>query len=513
MQIPIRPFAASILLFGFTVLTVLTYQSHHDQEGDPSALPESEKPALNVLLIVVDDLGYADIGAYNPDSFYETPNIDRLAQEGVKFTDGYAANPVCSPSRLALVTGKHPTRLAATDWFHKTIWPHREERYRPARMIEYLPLEEVTIAEALKEGGYQTAFLGKWHLGEEERLWPEYQGFDINIGGTEWGQPPGGFFSPYKNPRLHDGKHGEYLTERLTSEAIKLIDEYSAANDPFFVQLSFYTVHTPLEAPQETVAKYEEKKQHFLWKENDDFIPEEQVFLADTPRMVRIRQNHATYAAMVEHMDHNVGRMLDHLHAKGLADNTVVIFTSDNGGLSTAEGSPTSNLPLRGGKGWLYEGGIRVPFIIRMPGAVANSLVTDTPVIGMDIYPTILSLAGLPLMEEQHMDGVSLTPLLEGKHLSERPLFFHYPHYANQGGFPGAVMRSGNWKLVQRFEDGRLHLYNLKNDIGEQNDVAMQETERVSQMRAQLYDWYKDVDARCLRPLKNAKAVKPWCYK
>lgn len=347
---------------------------------------------------MVDDLGYSDIAAYNQDSFYETPHIDQLATEGVQFTNGYAANPVCSPSRYAVLTGQHPTRFDATDWFHVNNWPHRSEKFNPAPLNQYLPHEDLTLAEAFKEQGYQTAFLGKWHLGEEKQYWPEQQGFDVNIGGVGHGMPPNGYFSPYKNPRLTDGPEGEYLTHRLTSEAVNLIDGYAKNDQPFFLYMSFYTVHTPLQAPAETIEKYQKKRANL--DTSHSFTDEEQIWPSDEERQVRIKQNHAIYAAMIEEMDKNIGQILQKLKETGLDQNTIVVFTSDNGGLSTAEGSPTSNLPLRGGKGWLYEGGIRVPFIIKVPNAKANGSVVDVPVVSTDFYPTLLTAAGLETKPE-----------------------------------------------------------------------------------------------------------------
>lgn len=463
----------------------------------------------NVVYILVDDLGYSDIGVYNQQSFYQTPNVDKLAAQGIQFTDGYAANPVCSPSRFAVLTGKHPTRGHATDWFPHGNRASRSGNYNAAEFERFLPHKETTLAEAFKEQGYSTAFLGKWHLGEDESLWPEHHGFDVNIGGNKTGHPAGGYFSPYKNPRLSDGPKGEYLTERLTSEAINLVDEYSKQNKPFFMLLSFYTVHTPLQAPEDDVKKYNnQRKQTHI---ENSFINEEQVWPIDDARQVRVKQNHATYAAMVNQMDTQVGRLLTKLKSAGIDDNTIVVFTSDNGGLSTAEGSPTSNLPLRGGKGWLYEGGIRVPFIVKMPHMANKGQRINTPVISNDLYPTLLSAAGLPLKPEQHIDGRDLSKMLKGEasfdELKERAMFFHYPHYSNQGGFPGAAVRVGDWKLIERFEDGQVHLYNLRNDLEEQHDLALRQPDRANEMRSKLHQWYKETDARFLQP-KNGKA--PW---
>ena len=458
---------------------------------------------------MVDDLGYSDIGAYNSTSFYETPNIDQLAASGTLFTNGYAANPVCSPSRLALLAGSHPTRYAATDWFHVRGWPHRVERYRPASTNEYLPHDVDTLPEVLKRNGYNTAFLGKWHLGEPQEYWPEHHGFDVNIGGHEMGQPAGGYFSPYENPRLGDGEDGEYLTRRLTDEAIQLVDDYADDDKPFLIYLSYYTVHTPLEAPLETVLKYKDKHKT-LDPDLPEFADELQVWPTSEPRRVRIRQSHPTYAAMVEHLDANVGRLLEKLRSRGLNKNTVVVFTSDNGGLSTAEGSPTSNLPLRGGKGWLYEGGIRVPYIVRVPGGATNGAKVDVPVNGIDLLPTLLDLAGVELRVTQPLDGISLVDILEGSdgsQLSDRAHFWHYPHYSNQGGMPGSAVRVGDWKLIESLEDGSIQMYDLHNDIGETTDVSADEPEIAQRLRGLLHSWYQETDSRFLEPVVDGAAT------
>jgi arylsulfatase A-like enzyme len=459
----------------------------------------AERP--NFVFILVDDLGYMDIGANNPQTFYETPNVDQLAREGVRFTNGYAANPVCSPTRYSIMTGKYPSRVDATNFFAGK----REGRFKPAPLNDRMPLSEVTVAEALKEAGYRTAFFGKWHLGPTEQFWPEHQGFDVNIGGHVRGMPRS-YFSPYSNPRLENGLKGEHLTKRLTNEVIRQIGEFK--DDPFLCYLAFYTVHTPLQAPKELVAKYRKKAEALAGQ--PEFADEEQVWSNAKQRRVRILQKHATYAAMVESMDTAVGRVVDRLKELDLYDNTVICFTSDNGGLSTSEGSPTSNLPLRGGKGWLYEGGIREPFLIRAPGVSKIGNVCDTPVISTDFYPTILDLAGVEPKPKQHLDGKSLVPLLKGnKTLDRDALFWHYPHYSNQGGIPGGAIRVGDYKLIERFEDGQTHLYDLKADIGERNDLAATMPDRVASMKSRLHTWYRNVDAKYLQP-KRAGSESPW---
>jgi arylsulfatase A-like enzyme len=466
------------------------------------AVPAKKKP-LNFVFFLIDDFGWMDIGANNPHCFYETPNIDRLARSGMNFTNGYAANPVCSPTRYSIMTGKYPSRFDLTNW----LSGKRSGRFNGATFNDWMPLSEITLAEALKQHGYKTAFIGKWHLGPEEKYWPENQGFDINIGGWKMGYPRGGYFAPFENPRLGDYPKGSHLPKVLTDESLKILDRYK--NDPFLLYLAFYSVHTPLQGREDLIAKYKAKRQRWLDADEREFAPEEQVWPVKKPRQVRIRQCHAVYGAMVEAMDEQIGRVLDKLEELGIDDNTAILFMSDNGGLSTSEGSPTSNLPLRGGKGWVYEGGIREPFLIRWPGVTRPGSHCDVPVISTDFYPTILDMAGLPLKTDQHLDGVSLVPLLKGGTRIDRDaLYWHYPHYANQGGFPGGAIRMGDWKLIERFEDGRIHLYDLGRDIGEREDLASQYPERVEQMRNKLHAWYKKVDAKFLQ--RKGDGPLPW---
>lgn len=459
----------------------------------------------NFVFLLVDDLGYMDIGANNPESFYETPNIDELAATGMRFTDGYAANPVCSPTRFSIMTGKYPTREGCTNWFSG----RREGRFRGAPLNDRMPLDEVTLAEALGDHGYATFFAGKWHLGPSAEYWPENRGFDVNRGGFSAGGPygPGKYFSPYGNPRLKDGPEGEHLPDRLATETVQFIE--ANRDGPFLAYLAFYSVHTPLMGREDLVEKYREKAERLGLTDVEQFGDEEQIWPTDKPRRVRIVQSHAVYAAMVEAMDQAVGKVLRALEDMELADNTVVFLMSDNGGLSTSEGSPTSNLPLRGGKGWLYEGGIREPWIVRWPGVTEQGSVCREPVISTDFYPTMLDIAGLPLRPDQHMDGVSLVPLLKqsGK-LQREALYWHYPHYSNQGGFPGGAIRMGDYKLVERYEDGRVHLYNLREDIGERVDLAEDMPDRVEAMRSKLHAWYEEVGAEFLRPKDGGPM--PW---
>jgi arylsulfatase A-like enzyme len=468
--------------------------------------PQSQVQAAakpNVVFFLVDDLGIMDIGAYNPKTFYETPNVDRLAREGMRFTNGYAANPVCSPTRYSLMTGKYPSRVGATNFFTGL----REGRFKGAPLNDRMPLDEITLGQALQAAGYRTAFVGKWHLGPTEEYWPEKRGFDVNIGGHDKGSPPGGYFAPFKNPRLSDGPKGEHLTARLADEAVRLIERYKEG--PFLLYLAFHTVHTPLQAPKELVAKYQAKAKRLGLEGKPEFADEEQVWPGAGPRRVRTLQKHATYAAMVESMDTAVGRVLGKLKELGLEENTLVCFTSDNGGLSTSEGLPTSNLLFRGGKGWVYEGGIREPFLVKWPGVTKPGSVCDVPVMSLDFYPTLLEAAGTKPKSGQVVDGVSLAPLLKGeKSLPREALFWHYPHYSNQGGFPGGAVRVGDWKLVERYEDGRVHLYNLRDDEGERRDLAAEQPQRVRDLRARLHQWYRKVDAKFLDPKEGGPT--PW---
>lgn len=491
---PCRPMPPAIL--AACLLAITAAATAH---GDPSP---ARRP--NVVFFLVDDLGCMDVGAANPDTFYETPHVDRLAREGMRFTDGYAANPVCSPTRYSIMTGRYPSRPDSTNFFSGK----REGRFRPAPLVDVMALEEITLAEAVKTVGYRTAFIGKWHLGPTPEFWPERQGFDINIGGHDRGNPPGGYFAPFKNPRLANGPPGEHLTARLAEEAVGVLERFRETGDPFLLYLAFYTVHVPLQAPPPLVAKYTEKARRLGLENHPEFAEEEQIWPDAEPRKVRILQKHATYAAMVETMDTAVGRVLDTLDALGLADDTIVCFTSDNGGLSTSEGSPTSNLPYRGGKGWTYEGGIREPFIIRWPGVTRPGSVSHVPVCTIDFLPTLMEAAGVAPLPGQVLDGVSLVPLLGGGTIDRDCLFWHYPHYSNQGGIPSGAVRQGDWKLIERYEDGRVHLYDLAADPGERHDLAADHPERVEDLRRRLHAWYREVDAKFLEPQPDGPA--PW---
>lgn len=451
----------------------------------------ARKRRLNFVFFLVDDLGWTDLGCFGS-SFYETPNVDKLCAGGMKFTNAYAACPVCSPTRASIVTGKYPQRVGITDYINPgggnqpENW-RRKTPLLPAAYQDRLAHKEVTISEALKEAGYATFFAGKWHLGPEG-FWPEDQGFDINKGGCERGGPYGGkkYFSPYGNPRLKDGPEGEHLPDRLASETVTFIEAHR--DKPFLAYLSFYSVHIPLMARPDLEWKYREKAKTVKLKDP--------AWGKERSRKVRLVQNHAVYAGMVEAMDKAVGKVLFELDRLNLTRNTVVIFMSDNGGLSSSEGHPTSNLPLRAGKGWLYEGGIREPMIIRVPGLTKPNSICSEPVSSIDFYPTILDLADIPAKPDHHIDGISLVPLLKGQPVEQRSLFWHYPHYGNQGGAPGGAIRNGNWKLIEWYENGELELFNLKDDIGEHNNLTKQYPERVRLLRSKLKAWRESVEAK-----------------
>ncbi len=448
----------------------------------------------NFVFFLVDDLGWTDVGCFGS-SFYETPNIDRLAASGMRFTSAYAACPVCSPTRASILTGKFPVRVNVTDYISPEGGNQPENWKRntpmlPASYSDRLSLEEVTIAETLKAAGYATFFAGKWHLGPEG-FFPEDQGFDFNLGGLDRGGPYGGkkYFSPYGNPRLADGPDGEHLPDRLASETVQFIKNHS--DQPFLAYLSFYSVHTPLISREDLTKKYTDKKAKLNLEARWGQFGE---------RKVRLVQEHAVYAGMVEAMDMAVGKVLQSLEDQNLTDNTVVIFMSDNGGLSTSEGHPTSNLPLKAGKGWMYEGGIREPMIVRAPGVTAPNSVCDQPVISTDFFPTMLQLADLPQLPDAHQDGESFVSLLQGKVRERSPMFWHYPHYGNQGGTPSTCIRDGDWKLIEFHEDQRLELYNLKDDISEAHNLVNERPELAKKMHQQLIQWRKDVNAQMPSP-------------
>lgn len=435
----------------------------------------------NILFILIDDLGWKDLGCYGSD-YYRTPNIDRLAAEGMRFTDGYAACAVCSPTRAAILTGKYPARLMLTEWLPSGRWDPKA-KLRSGRFLRQLPLEEVTLAEALREGGYRTGVVGKWHLGGEPFSTPAHHGFDVAIAANDHGNP-GTYFSPYKGrwsipttgldvtwEVIDASEKGEYLPERMASEADGFIRENR--DQPFFLYLSHYAVHTPLQAKPEMTAVYEK-------------VPKKQ------------RQGSPVYAAMVESVDQGVGRLLSTLEELGLDENTVVIFTSDNGGFAKA----TNHAPLRGNKGAYYEGGIRVPVIIKWPGVTEPGSVSAVPVTSTDFYATCLEAAGLEARPGQHRDGLSLRPLLAGDEVLPREaLFWHYPHYnRHPSSVPSSVIRKGDWKLIEAFDPASVELYHLGKDLSETENLTESEPEKLTELRSDLERWRQEVGAEMMEP-------------
>lgn len=455
----------------------------------------------NIIFILMDDMGWRDLSCYGS-TFYETPHLDRLAAEGMRFTDAYAACPVCSPTRASLLTGKYPATVGITDWIDTGGGTHPcRGKLVDVPYLKQLPLTETTLASALREGGYQTWHVGKWHLGTEA-YYPECHGFDINIGGCHWGSPSQGYFSPWSIPNMPDAAEGTYLTDHLTDEAIRLIEQRD--NRPFFLNFAHYAVHHPIQAPADLVAKYTAKAKA-LGLDTQQVIVEGEHFPTEHKKHLRVQrrviQSDPTYAAMIENLDTNIGRLLAEVAKAGLADNTIVIFTSDNGGLATSEGSPTSNLPLAEGKGWMYEGGTREPLLIRWPAVIPAGQICATPISSPDFYPTLLQTAGLPLRPRQHVDGVSFLPLLQGADdFTRGPIFWHYPHYANQGGTPGSSIRLGDYKLIEFFEGGRLELYHLREDMGETHNLASERPDITRELHQRLLAWRESVEAKIPQP-------------
>lgn len=465
-----------------------------------SCTPKEEQP-FNVVFILIDDMGWTDTEAFGS-TFYQTPHLDQLASESMRFTNGYAACPVCSPTRASILTGKYPARLKQTDWI-----PGRRnlpsQKLRQVEDLDYLALEHKTLANILQDAGYATAHIGKWHLGAGDEFLPENRGFALNIAGNQYGSPPS-YFYPYSRKLWRDttqvyqltdlveeGFEGEYLTDRLGQEAATYIK--SKKDEPFFLHFSQYAVHTPLQARPHLEAKY---------KARQKIIADSSDFGYEGNRPVRTMQNHAVYAGMVESMDASVGMVMRAINEAGISDRTIVIFFSDNGGLSTSEGWPTSNLPLRTGKGWLYEGGIRVPMLIKWPGVTDVNQICDVPVTSVDFLPTILDMLQLEDHMPAEVDGESLTSLLAGAGEPERDaLYWHYPHYSNQGGKPGGAIREGAYKLIANYEDDSVELYNLDNDLGEQNNLAASMPEKAAELQQKLDAWLANLDAQM--PIPN----------
>ncbi len=460
-------------------------------------LARCETNPPNIVLFLIDDLGWMDLGCQGS-TYYQTPHIDALARDGARFTNAYAACAVCSPTRAAILTGKYPARLLLTDWLPSGRWDP-QARLMSGRFLRGLPVEELTLSEALRSHGYRTANIGKWHLGSEPFSLPEHHGFDVNVGGNAHGAP-GSYFYPYQGDWLipgtelrakwnvlPDGEEGEYLTDRLTEEAVRFIRDTQVTQNqepgtkstaqPFFLYFPHYGVHTPLQAKPEVVAKYAA-------------IPESE------------RQGLPEYAAMVESIDDSVGRVLETLEELKLADNTIIIFTSDNGGFWKA----TDHAPLRANKGAYYEGGIRVPLIVKLPGTAKQSVVVDEPVISNDLYPTCLAACGLPALPNQHVDGLDLTQLVHGHvtNLNRQSLFWHFPHYnEHPSSVPSSVIRKGPWKLIETFDPAGYELYNLDEDLGETINLVETQPAKFSELREELAAWRTEVGAEMMPPNPN----------
>lgn len=445
-------------LFSYTLLLLLTASA-----ATPS------RP--NIIFVLVDDMGWTDLGCYGSD-YYETPNIDKLAQQGVRFTDAYAACTVCSPSRASIMTGQYPARLHITDWISGHKFP--DAKLRVPRWTKKLSPTIPNLAQTLKAQGYATASIGKWHLGPD---FPDKQGFDINIGGCEVGRPTT-YFSPYNIQNLPNGPEGEFLTDREVAETIKFIK--ANRERPFFVYLAHYAVHTPLGAKEEVIQKYRDKRKQ-----------------KRSPR-----HNTPRYAALIESIDDGIGAIRSTLDTLDLNDNTVIIFTSDNGGLLKV----TSNAPLRDGKGSVYEGGVRVPLIIHWPGVAQSGTICQTPVCGIDFFPTLLDFFKLDHDSSSPIDGVSLLPLVSGKgELNRNTLYWHYPHYHTEGATPYGAIRDGYYRLIEFYEDSRIELYNLETDPGEKINLAATMPDKAAELKQKLANWRTATKAQMPAPNPNQR--------
>ncbi|MCH7689218.1 MAG: sulfatase [Planctomycetes bacterium] len=441
---------------------------------------EAAKP--NIVFILADDLGWTDLGCFGS-KYYETPNIDRLAQQGMRFTSAYSNGPNCAPTRACLMSGRYTPRHGIYTVGTGTRGKEQFRKMIPVENKTVLSTNVVTIAERLQAAGYTTAHMGKWHLGNPPQAGPNEQGFDLNVAGDRRGSPPT-YFSPYRNTYLEDGPKGEYLTDRLTDEAVKFIG--TKREKPFFLYLAHYAVHTPIQAKKSLIDKYKKKD------------PSE-------------GHSNPTYAAMIHSLDESVGRILDKLDELKLAENTVVIFTSDNGGLGGYHAlnlftrDVTSNAPLKGGKGMLYEGGIRVSTIVRWPGVTKPGTLCNEPIVTLDFYPTLMELAGIESKPADQLDGLSIVGLLKSGgdgRLKREALYWHFPGYLqanqNRGTWrttPGGIVRQGDYKLIEFFEEGRLELYNLKDDLSERHNLTRKMPEKTRELHRLLAAWRKSVNA------------------
>lgn len=474
-----RLYQLLLLLFAFCVTSC----------RDSSEVTKDATPP-NVLFILADDLGYSDLSCMGSD-FYETPNIDRIAAMGARFTEGYANCQVCSPSRASLLTGQSPVTHGITDWIGAATgeaWrgKNRYTKLLPPDYRHELPAEATTLPEAFRAAGYHTFFAGKWHLGGKDS-WPTRHGFDINVGGHDAGSPRGGYFDPYTNPNLSNRQPGENLSLRLARETADFIS--SRKDSSFFAYLSFYAVHGPIQSTREKWEKYR-------LKALEQGAGRREGFAMERILPARLHQDHPVYAGLVEQMDDAVGVVLDTLEALGLLDNTIIVFTSDNGGVVSGDGYATNLAPLRGGKGYQFEGGIKVPYLLYAPGKTTPGSTPTARVIGTDLYPTLLELAGLPAQPDAHRDGRSLTGILNGDTLPSRDLVWHYPHYGNQGGEPSSILRRDDYKLIYYYESDKSELYHLPTDPSEQHNLANEEPKRVELMEFVLMEHLQERGAR-----------------
>ena len=473
----------------------------------PSKEAAERRP--NVIVFMIDDLGWTDAGCYGSD-LYETPNIDRLAANGIRFTNAYAACTVCSPTRAAMMTGMYPARLNVTDWIDgmwEHLSPQRQSKHplMPPEWTKKLEHRYTTLPESLKAAGYKTAHVGKWHLTprspEEsvvEPFYPENQGFNVNIAGNQWGAP-GSYYWPYRRARQQsdiearvanfpnsERTKGKYLTDMLTDEAVSIIQRWQ--DESFFLYFAHYAVHTPIQGRKDLTEKYAAKI---------------------NPKH---KHRNAEYAAMVESVDHSVGRVLGTLKQLDILDNTVIVYTSDNGGLVRLKNGPTNNTPLRAGKGSPYEGGVRIPTIISWPDVVSKGSVSDEPIITCDFYPTILEITQAmgDANHNANVDGVSLVPILKqsAEPLGREAIYWHYPHYHSGGSTPYSAVRAGPWRLVEFYEDAHVELYNLADDIGEKNELSKKHQKKAKELTKMLHRWRERVKAQPPRANRNFKPVR-----
>ena len=514
------------------------------------SINNEKKIKPNIIFFLVDDLGWSDLGSYGSE-FYETPNIDSLAKSGIKFTNAYSACHVCSPARASILTGKYPATLNLTDWLTGRPSMPYDELEGP-EIIQHLPYDEITIAETLKNIGYKTGIFGKWHLGEDPSD-PLAHGFDVHLPDWSKGWPNKGYFAPFGLDGFDNSKEGEYLTDKLTDEAIKYIEKNK--EDPFFIYVSYFAVHDPIQGRKDLVEKYTRKLQNInnfrdlpfilegnpddLYKSSKDellkkvrskgYVNKYQTFDKDLV-LIKQYQDNVEFAAMVESVDQSLGKILNKIKDLNLDENTIIFFYSDNGGMAAMNGTPwtklkkseldgafsTSNLPLRGAKGWLYEGGIRVPLIIKNPKTSLTGLESNLPVSSVDILPTILRMVDSNIKLSDDIEGVDISPVTRGKDINRGPIYWHFPHYSNHGmQSPGGAIRDGDYKLIEYFENGSVQLFNLKDDIGELNDISKIEIEKTKDLKLKLKNWRVKVNARMMKKNPNYdkdfdRNTNPW---